>query len=65
LQRTAGFRKILNRSLTLSGRILLGHLTKIDNNEPKPVKSYVFLQPDRVALQDVTGQMTILRVMQS
>ena len=34
-------------------------------NEPQPGKSYVFLQPDRVALQDVTGQMTILQFMQA
>src|SRR5919205_1773672 len=34
-------------------------------NEPQPGKSYVFLKPDRVALQDVTGQMTILQFMQA
>jgi aconitate hydratase len=28
-------------------------------------KSYVSLKPDRVALQDVTGQMTILQFMQA
>jgi hypothetical protein len=31
----------------------------IKNEAPQPGKSYVFLQPDRVALQDVTGQMAI------
>ena len=59
------FRKIVNRPLTLTEKILIGHLVEIDKNEPQPGKSYIFLQPDRVALQDVTGQMTILRVMQA
>jgi aconitate hydratase len=60
------FRKIVNRPLTLSEKILIGHLVDIDKkNEPQPGKSYVFLQPDRVALQDVTGQMTILQFMQA
>jgi aconitate hydratase A / 2-methylisocitrate dehydratase len=61
-----GFKKIVNRPLTLSEKILIGHLVDIDKkNEPQPGKSYVFLQPDRVALQDVTGQMTILQFMQA
>lgn len=61
-----GFRKIVNRPLTLSEKILIGHLVDIDKkNEPQSGKSYVFLQPDRVALQDVTGQMTILQFMQA
>ena len=37
----------------------------IKNQAPQPGKSYVFLHPDRVALQDVTGQMTILQFMQA
>jgi aconitate hydratase len=59
------FRKIVKRPLTLSEKILIGHLAELDKNEPQPGKSYVFLQPDRVALQDVTGQMTILQFMQA
>lgn len=59
------FRKIVNRPLTLTEKILIGHLVEIDKNEPQPGKSYIFLRPDRVALQDVTGQMTILQVMQA
>src|SRR6187200_3377124 len=60
------FRKILKRPLTLSEKIIAGHLHDIDKkNEPEPGKSYVLLQPDRVALQDVTGQMTILQFMQA
>jgi aconitate hydratase len=62
------FRKIVDRPLTLSEKILIGHLVGLDiKNEPQPEpgKSYVFLQPDRVAFQDVTGQMAILQFMQA
>src|SRR5436309_13107404 len=59
------FRKVVDRPLTLSEKILIGHLSEIDEEEPQQGKSYVFLQPDRVALQDVTGQMTILQFMQA
>ncbi|MGI0011734.1 MAG: aconitate hydratase, partial [Nitrosopumilaceae archaeon] len=60
------FRKIINRPLTLSEKILVAHLENIDDTKDiEPGKSYVFLKPDRVALQDVTGQMVILQFMQS
>ena len=59
------FRKIVNRPITLSEKIIIGHLTDIVQEEPRPGESYIFLQPDRVALQDVTGQMTILQFMQA
>ena len=59
------FRNVVNRPLTLSEKILIGHLTEIDKNDQQPGKSYVFLQPDRIALQDVTGQMTLLQFMQA
>lgn len=55
--------------LSISEKILIGHLTHIgDNSHSQNLqrgKSYVFLRPDRVALQDVTGQMTLLQFMQS
>ena len=59
------FRKIVNRSLTLSEKILVGHLTEIDNHESQRGISYTFLNPDRVALQDVTGQTVMLEFMQA
>ena len=60
------FRKMVNRSLTLSEKILVGHFEDIDDTRNiAPGKSYVFLRPDRVALQDVTGQTTILQFMQA
>jgi aconitate hydratase len=60
------FRKMVNRPLTLTEKILIGHLEEIgDEKHLEPGKSYTFLRPDRVALQDVTGQMVILQFMQS
>jgi aconitate hydratase len=60
------FRKMVNRSLTLSEKILVGHFEDIDDTSNiESGKSYVFLRPDRVALQDVTGQTTILQFMQA
>ena len=53
-------RKLLGRPLTLSEKILFGHLLDIED-EPKRGKSYVELQPDRVAMQDATAQMALLQ----
>jgi aconitate hydratase len=55
-----------DRPLTISEKILIGHLAYIDLNSYDALvrgRSYVLLNPDRVALQDVTGQMTILQFM--
>jgi len=60
------YRKMVNRPLTLTEKILVGHLEEIGNaTNLEAGTSYVFLRPDRVALQDVTGQMVILQFMQS
>ncbi|MEW6042832.1 MAG: aconitate hydratase [Thermoproteota archaeon] len=59
------FRNLVKRPLTLSEKILVGHLAEMDNKEPERGKSYVFLKPDRVALQDVTGQTVMLEFMQA
>ena len=60
------YRKLVNRPLTLTEKILVGHLDDIESaKDLDPGKSYSFLRPDRVALQDVTGQMVILQFMQS
>jgi aconitate hydratase len=62
----AKYRKLVNRPLTLTEKILVGHLDDIQSaKDLDPGKSYSFLRPDRVALQDVTGQMVILQFMQS
>jgi aconitate hydratase len=62
------FRRLAKRPLTLSEKILLGHthdMRSISEHGIQSGKDYVLLTPDRVALQDVTGQMTILEFMQS
>jgi aconitate hydratase len=60
------FRIALNRPLTLTEKILAGHLEDEFLNKNLDEKiNYVFLKPDRVALQDVTGQMVILQFMQA
>lgn len=59
------YRKVVNRPLTLTEKILAGHLEKIEDKNLDEGKNYVFLRPDRVALQDVTGQMVMLQFMQA
>lgn len=63
------FQIITSKPLTLSEKVLIGHLDHqvepdLENNLARG-KSYVSLMPDRVALQDVTGQMTLLQFMQT
>ena len=59
------YRNIIGRPLTLTEKILSGHLEKVDDKNLDMGKNYVFLIPDRVALQDVTGQMVMLQFMQA
>ena len=58
-------RKVLNRPLTLSEKIVYGHL--VDPSGPAPVrgKTYLKLRPDRVAMQDATAQMAVLQFISS
>ncbi len=62
--RIAEARKVVNRPLTLSEKILYTHL-----HADQPVenfgrgKSYVNFSPDRVAMQDATAQMALLQFM--
>ncbi|MDX1595641.1 MAG: aconitate hydratase [Nitrosopumilaceae archaeon] len=57
------YRKIVNKPLTLAEKILVGHLQNVEEKNLDEGKNYVFLRPDRVALQDVTGQMVMLQFM--
>ncbi len=57
------YREILGRPLTLTEKILSGHLVEIENKNLNEGRNYVYLRPDRVALQDVTGQMVMLQFM--
>ena len=58
-------RSISSTPLTLSEKIITGHMNYDSITTYTTGKDYIFLKPDRVALQDVTGQMVILQFMQS
>lgn len=59
------YRSTVGKPLTLTEKILAGHFNQIDEKKFEGGKDYVFLKPDRVALQDVTGQMVMLQFMQA
>ena len=59
------YRNVVGKPLTLTEKILSGHFHEINNKSFVGGKDYVFLNPDRVALQDVTGQMVMLQFMQA
>ena len=59
------FRNVVDRPLTLTEKILSRHFNEINEQNFLGGKDYVFLKPDRVALQDVTGQMVMLQFMQA
>lgn len=62
--RIAKARKVVNKPLTLSEKILYAHLhadQKLENFGRG--KSYVDFAPDRVAMQDATAQMALLQFM--
>jgi aconitate hydratase len=54
-------RERLNRPLTLTEKILLGHLADPAGADLRPGESYLRLLPDRVAMQDATAQMALLQ----
>ncbi len=57
-------RKILNRPITLTEKILYGHLYEETPGHPyKRGAVYVNFAPDRVAMQDATAQMALLQFM--
>lgn len=62
----AAARAVLNRSLTLTEKILYSHLHSSQKLEDfQRGKSYVDFAPDRVAMQDATAQMALLQFMQA
>ena len=58
-------RRRLGTPLTLSDKILLGHADDPETQDMVPGKSYLFLRPDRVMMQDVLGQTGMLQFMQT
>jgi len=59
-------KKKYNRPLTLTEKILTAHLDHYpEEGLPEGGKTYAFLRPDRVAMQDATAQMALLQFMQA
>jgi aconitate hydratase len=62
--RIADVRKVLQKPLTLTEKILYSHLHSDSPLQPYGRgKDYVFFAPDRVAMQDATAQMALLQFM--
>ncbi|XP_014771485.1 aconitate hydratase, mitochondrial [Octopus bimaculoides] len=55
----------LGRPLTLSEKIVYGHLDKPKEQDIVRGESYLKLRPDRVAMQDATAQMAMLQFISS
>lgn len=55
----------LNRPLTLSEKIVYGHLDDPAGQEIVRGRTYLRLRPDRVAMQDATAQMAMLQFISS
>src|SRR6185436_18499589 len=55
----------LRRPLTLSEKVLLGHLDDPEHQELEIGQSQLALRPDRVVFQDVLGQTGLLQFMQT
>src|SRR5262245_17329826 len=58
-------RKRLGRPLTLTEKILFGHLDDPTTADLRAGESYLQLRPDRVAMQDATAQMALLQFAQA
>lgn len=58
-----GARKILNRPMTYTEKILYSHLWKKPDKPYERGKVFADFKPDRVAMQDATAQMALLQFM--
>ncbi len=62
-ERVLVVRERINRPLTLTEKIIYGHLDDPHGQDLTPGISYLQLRPDRVAMQDATAQMALLQFM--
>lgn len=62
-EKLAAVRRRLKRPLSLAEKLIFGHLDKPNEGDLTPGKAYVYLRPDRVAMQDATAQMALLQFM--
>eukprot|EP00793_Prasinoderma_coloniale_P003186 PRCOL_00005821-RA len=58
-------RSRLNKPLTLTEKVVYGHLDDPTTSEMVRGETYLKLRPDRVAMQDATAQMALLQFMSS
>ncbi len=65
LQKKMAFiKEHISRPLTLTEKILFSHcVDSVKNSIPKRGKGFLYLEPDRVAMQDATAQMALLQFM--
>jgi len=63
--RLAKARKKFGRPLTLTEKVLVSHADNLDTQVWERGKAQLLLRPDRVAMQDATGQMALLQFMQA
>ena len=65
-ERVAAAKKLINKPLTLTEKILYAHLWEGSTSSVNERgNSYVDFAPDRVAMQDATAQMALLQFMQA
>lgn len=65
-KRVSDSRSKFKKSLTFTEKVLYAHLAEPLPESPfERGKSYVFFNPDRVAMQDATAQMALLQFMQA
>ncbi len=64
-RRLQSIRRRVDRPLTLAEKILFAHLASPEAAELERGKSWIDLNPDRVAMQDATAQMALLQFMQA
>lgn len=62
-KKMAVVRKRLGRPLTLTEKIIFGHLQDPESQDLARGESFLLLNPDRVAMQDATAQMALLQFM--
>ena len=58
-------RSFFGRPITYTEKILFSHLSQELKSIPERTKSFCYLKPDRVAMQDATAQMALLQFMNS
>jgi aconitate hydratase len=62
-ERLSVIRRRFDRPLTLTEKVLFGHLADPEGEKLERGTAYIQLRPDRVAMQDATAQMALLQFM--